>query len=76
VKSVAALPFAKQAPIGTPLPKPLAKVSTSGHTNNNNIVAVMLEPIQGESGVIVPKSDYLNQVLGRHVYPPTVDSMC
>jgi acetylornithine aminotransferase len=32
------------------------------HTNNNNIVAVMLEPIQGESGVIVPKSDYLNQV--------------
>lgn len=32
------------------------------HTNNRNIVAVMLEPIQGESGVIVPKDDYLNQV--------------
>ncbi|VVH56640.1 Acetylornithine aminotransferase (EC [uncultured Gammaproteobacteria bacterium] len=32
------------------------------HRNNNNIVAVMLEPIQGESGVIIPKRDYLNQV--------------
>ena len=32
------------------------------HSNNPNIVAVMLEPIQGESGVIVPESDYLNQV--------------
>lgn len=32
------------------------------HTNNTNIVAVMLEPIQGESGVIIPASDYLNQV--------------
>jgi len=32
------------------------------HTNNANIVAVMLEPIQGESGVIIPKEDYLNQV--------------
>lgn len=32
------------------------------HTNNSNIVAIMLEPIQGENGVIIPKSDYLNQV--------------
>ncbi|SMN11603.1 Acetylornithine aminotransferase [uncultured Candidatus Thioglobus sp.] len=32
------------------------------HSNNKNIVAVMLEPIQGESGVIVPAEDYLNQV--------------
>ena len=32
------------------------------HSNNPNIVAVMLEPIQGESGVIVPEEDYLNQV--------------
>jgi acetylornithine aminotransferase len=32
------------------------------HTSNNNIVAIMLEPIQGESGVIIPKRDYLNQV--------------
>ncbi|MDC9715479.1 MAG: aspartate aminotransferase family protein [Gammaproteobacteria bacterium] len=32
------------------------------HTDNKNIVAVMLEPIQGESGVIVPADDYLNQV--------------
>lgn len=32
------------------------------HTNNANIVAIMLEPIQGESGVIIPNDDYLNQV--------------
>ncbi len=32
------------------------------YENNNNIVAVMLEPIQGESGVIIPDDDYLNQV--------------
>ncbi len=29
---------------------------------NSNVVAVMLEPIQGESGVIVPSEDYLNNV--------------
>lgn len=32
------------------------------HTNNANVVAVMLEPVQGESGVIIPADDYLNQV--------------
>ncbi len=32
------------------------------HENNNNIVAVMLEPIQGESGIIIPDKNYLNQV--------------
>ncbi len=32
------------------------------HANNANVVAVMLEPIQGESGVIIPADDYLNQV--------------
>lgn len=32
------------------------------HEDNNNIVGVMLEPIQGESGVIIPDADYLNQV--------------
>ncbi|SMN16566.1 Acetylornithine aminotransferase [uncultured Candidatus Thioglobus sp.] len=32
------------------------------HQNNNDIVAVMLEPIQGESGVIIPDANYLNQV--------------
>ena len=31
-------------------------------SDNKNIVAVMLEPIQGESGVIVPTKNYLNQV--------------
>ncbi len=34
----------------------------NAHTDNNNIVAIMLEPIQGESGVIVPDSNYLNKV--------------
>ena len=29
---------------------------------NSDIVAVMIEPIQGEAGVIIPKNDYLNQV--------------
>ena len=30
--------------------------------DNKNIVAVMIEPIQGEAGVIIPKNTYLNQV--------------
>jgi acetylornithine aminotransferase len=34
----------------------------SKHSSNEQIVAVMLEPIQGEAGVIIPKQDYLNQV--------------
>ncbi|KAA0456376.1 MAG: aspartate aminotransferase family protein [Candidatus Thioglobus sp.] len=34
----------------------------AAHSGNKNIVAVMLEPILGESGVIVPAEDYLNQV--------------
>ena len=32
------------------------------YENNSQISAVMLEPIQGESGVIVPDENYLNQV--------------
>ena len=32
------------------------------YENNPQISAVMLEPIQGESGVIVPDDNYLNQV--------------
>jgi len=32
------------------------------YANNANVVAVILEPIQGESGVIIPADDYLNQV--------------
>ncbi len=32
------------------------------HEDNTSVVAVMLEPIQGESGVIIPDDDYLNQV--------------
>jgi len=32
------------------------------HTDNPDVVAVMLEPIQGESGIIIPSIDYLNRV--------------
>lgn len=28
----------------------------------NNIVAVLVEPVQGEGGVVVPSADYLNQI--------------
>jgi acetylornithine aminotransferase len=34
----------------------------SKHTSNDNVVAVMLEPIQGEAGVIIPGPEYLNKV--------------
>lgn len=30
--------------------------------NNSNIVAVMVEPIQGESGIQIPDADYLNKL--------------
>lgn len=30
--------------------------------NNNNIVAVMVEPIQGESGIQIPDNNYLSQL--------------
>jgi acetylornithine aminotransferase len=30
--------------------------------NSNNVVAIMVEPIQGESGIVVPDSDYLNKL--------------
>ncbi|WP_428087465.1 aspartate aminotransferase family protein [Candidatus Thioglobus sp.] len=32
------------------------------HEQNSNIVAIMLEPIQGESGIVIPSETYLNQV--------------
>jgi len=32
------------------------------YRDNKNIVAVMLEPIQGEAGVIIPQKNYLNEV--------------
>ena len=34
----------------------------SKHTSNGNVVAVMLEPIQGEAGVVIPEPEYLNKV--------------
>ncbi|MCW8830753.1 MAG: aspartate aminotransferase family protein [Gammaproteobacteria bacterium] len=30
--------------------------------NNSNIVAVMVEPVQGESGIQIPDADYLNKL--------------
>ncbi|MDH5393152.1 MAG: aspartate aminotransferase family protein [Gammaproteobacteria bacterium] len=30
--------------------------------NNSNVVAILLEPVQGEGGVRIPDSDYLNQI--------------
>ncbi|RDE24983.1 aspartate aminotransferase family protein [Motiliproteus coralliicola] len=30
--------------------------------NNSNVVAILVEPIQGESGVRIPDQDYLNQL--------------
>jgi acetylornithine/N-succinyldiaminopimelate aminotransferase len=32
------------------------------YSENKNVVAVMVEPIQGEAGVIIPQPDYLNRV--------------
>lgn len=32
------------------------------YTNNPNVVAIMLEPIQGEHGVIIPNDNYLQNV--------------
>ncbi|MDB4822516.1 aspartate aminotransferase family protein [Candidatus Pseudothioglobus singularis] len=34
----------------------------SDYQSNANVVAVMVEPIQGEAGIIIPKIDYLNKV--------------
>ena len=34
----------------------------SDYQSNTNVVAVMVEPIQGEAGIIIPKNDYLNKV--------------
>ena len=31
-------------------------------SKNKDVVAVMVEPVQGEAGVIIPKNDYLNKV--------------
>jgi len=30
--------------------------------NNNNVVAILVEPIQGEGGINIPQADYLNQL--------------
>lgn len=30
--------------------------------NNSNVVAILVEPIQGEGGIVIPADDYLNQL--------------
>ena len=30
--------------------------------NNNNVVAILVEPVQGEGGINIPDADYLNQL--------------
>ncbi len=30
--------------------------------NNNNVVAILVEPVQGEGGINIPDTDYLNQL--------------
>lgn len=37
-------------------------VVNSAITNNKNIVAILVEPIQGEGGVNIPATDYLNYI--------------
>jgi acetylornithine/N-succinyldiaminopimelate aminotransferase len=39
----------------------VAAVKTAA-TEHNNIVAILVEPIQGEGGIRVPSADYLNQL--------------
>ncbi len=39
----------------------IESLKTAAQTNNN-IVAILVEPIQGEGGVVIPAADYLNQI--------------
>ena len=39
----------------------IESINTVAKTNKN-IVAVLVEPIQGEGGVVIPATDYLNQI--------------
>jgi len=79
---------ARQAPMGTPEPRPLASVITTGNrkihagfeplltgfsrvpfndlkaisqvaVHNKNVVAILVEPYQGEGGIKVPQVNYL-----------------
>ena len=36
--------------------------AVESHANNPNVVAVMVEPIQGEAGIVVPDEGYLQQL--------------
>ncbi len=39
----------------------IGSLKTAAQTNNN-IVAILVEPIQGEGGITIPAPDYLNQI--------------
>ncbi len=40
----------------------IGALHTLATQQENNIVAVLVEPVQGEGGVVVPTADYLNQI--------------
>lgn len=40
----------------------IGALHTLATQQENNIVAVLVEPVQGEGGVVVPSADYLNQI--------------
>lgn len=40
----------------------LRNVIKEDKKNNNEIAAVIVEPIQGESGIVIPRDDYLSEV--------------
>ncbi|WP_268800763.1 aspartate aminotransferase family protein [Pseudomonas huanghezhanensis] len=40
----------------------IAALEAAGRAHGERIVAVLMEPIQGESGVLLPPADYLNNV--------------
>ncbi len=54
------MPFFQHVPFGDA--EMLRKTIASSHAVGQEIAAVILEPIQGEGGVVVPPDDYLRQV--------------
>ncbi len=44
------------------IPVPYGNISAMESSYNKNVTAVLLEPIQGESGIIIPPLNYLKQV--------------
>ncbi|MBW6463054.1 MAG: putrescine aminotransferase [Firmicutes bacterium] len=54
------MPFFQHVPYGDA--EMLRKTIASSHAVGHQVAAVILEPIQGEGGVVVPPDDYLMQV--------------